>query len=58
MSMSHVSSNKFCDGAHLIADCQHRGHYLGKQLFQLGTVCLQLCNLMAQTAHGLHAQQA
>jgi len=28
--------------------------HLRQQLFQLGTVCLQLCNLMAQTTHCLH----
>ncbi len=28
--------------------------HLGQQIFQLSTVCLQLSNLMAETAHCLH----
>ncbi len=34
------------------------GKHLRQELFQLGTVCLQLCDLMAQVAHGLHAAKA
>ncbi len=36
------------------ADEQQGMEHLRQQLFQLGTVCLQLCNLMAQTTHCLH----
>ena len=40
---------------HTQAGVSSRGmEHLGQQIFQLGTVCLQLCNLMAKTAHGLH----
>ena len=36
------------------ANEQQGMEHLRQQLFQLGTVCLQLCNLMAQTTHCLH----